>query len=328
MTITSDSLQDRLQQAREKREASTTLSQTSLRLFDGEGDGIAGLWIDRFGEVIIVHLREDRRALQEQLRGLSPHLPELFGVSSGYLRIHETDPKNSALHSAVLLFGDPIEELWVKEGALEFLVRPSQQVNGGLFLDARDLRCELARISSGKRVLNTFAFTGTLGIAAFSGDALEVVQVDISKSILRWAKENYERNFSSSPRDGMRFIAEDSRSFMARENRRIEGGKEPYDIVLIDPPAFGRSDGKPFRLLSELENLIQSGVSLLAEGGELFISCNVRQIGFEHLEKVASREGSRLGRRITNLERLLPPSDFTNRSLNAAHLRGIRLRVS
>lgn len=65
---------------------------------------------------------------------------------------------------------------------------------GGLFLDMQSVREYLAVSSSGFRVLNLFCFTGSLGVAALAGGAREVVQVDVSKMALTWAKENFELN--------------------------------------------------------------------------------------------------------------------------------------
>ena len=107
--------------------------------------------------------------------------------------------------------------------------------------------------ASGKkvRVLNLFGYTGGASIAAALAGA-EVCHVDASKGAVHWASENARA--SEVPNDRIRWIVEDARKFVAREVRR----GSVYDVVLLDPPVFGRGNqGEVWRLEEDLRPLLQ-----------------------------------------------------------------------
>ena len=85
------------------------------------------------------------------------------------------------------------------------------------------------------KVLNLFAYTGAASIAALKEGA-EVVHVDSSRGMIDWAKENVKSNHLEN--ETIRFLVDDVKKFVKRELRR--GNK--YDIILMDPPSFGRGD--------------------------------------------------------------------------------------
>lgn len=122
---------------------------------------------------------------------------------------------------------------------------------------------ELAAISTvglGRppRVLNLFAYTGVASLVACLAGA-EVTHVDASKPAVTWAKQNQE---ASSMKDAaLRWIVDDARKFVAREVRR---GRQ-YDMILIDPPKFGRGpDGEIWNLFTDLPPLMRDCVAILA----------------------------------------------------------------
>ncbi|MCB0353695.1 MAG: class I SAM-dependent methyltransferase, partial [Bdellovibrionales bacterium] len=238
-----------------------------VRWIDDNGDGFPGLVVDGYGDLGMLHARSLKREIESSLVEIAKYFVDQKIFRSVYLRRRREGAECTAKEPAELVFGDPVREIWVREGALEFLIRPEDQVNSGLFIDMRDLRGWLLRESLGFKVLNLFCFTGTLGVAALNGGAQEVVQVDISKRALRWAQENFERNRREGAQ--MRVIAEDCRAFVARELRRVKKGLRPYDLVILDPPVFGRSAGKPFRLGEEVAGLVGASLELLTRTGTL-----------------------------------------------------------
>jgi len=308
-------------------------AQTSevVRAFDTSGDGIRGLFIDRFGSVAIAHLVEGECEARcgADLEFAAPALLQLYGITALYRWIHQRNARASAAGGVTLLAGVATPEVWSREGSVRFLVKPEANVNGGLFLDTREIRTELFRTSAGTRVLNTFCFTGSLGLAAWCGGAREVVQVDISKGILNWARENYAGNEGSGTGE-MRFIAEDSRAFMERELRRVErGDKAPFDTVIVDPPSFGSSGGVTFSFKEDIEAILSLAFRLLATGGRLFFTTNYRQMTIAELERVVRDAARGAGRAIVLLESLRPPTvDFTAPLETSFAMRGFLVRVS
>ena len=115
------------------------------------------------------------------------------------------------------------------------------------------------------KVLNLFAYTGAASVACLSAGA-SVVHVDSSRGMVDWAKENVESsNLSDKP---IRFIVDDVVKFVEREIRR--GNK--YDIILMDPPSFGRGSNKEvWNIETDLYNLVNKCTEILSDDPLLFL---------------------------------------------------------
>jgi len=298
-------------------------TEPMLRACDGVGDGLPGLYIDRLGSLAVVHLHEGSPIEEAALGACADVLLPLYGVQTIYLRVHYDDPRRSARAGARLLGGVRCEATWVHEGRLELLVQPELNVNGGIFLDMREVRRQLGRTCRELQVLNTFCFTGSLGLAAFAGGAREVVQVDISKSILGWARENFQRN-ATRGQGKMRFIEEDCRAFLRREVRRLERVRSPYVLIILDPPSFGSSGGVTFSLERDLPELLDLAVALLGPGGRLLATMNNRRFPRSELEAAVHRAAGVCQRVIESVTALQPPrTDFTSSSEDSTAMRGV-----
>jgi 23S rRNA (cytosine1962-C5)-methyltransferase len=298
-----------------------------LRLFDGDGDGRSDFSVDRFGTLLVgrVHVAAGVRGqiefemAQEGLRAFCENSSE---IESGYLWSESRADVNSGRAECHHVYGPECSELRVRESGCFFHVRPQATPSAGLFLDTRDIRSHLMQFSHGKRVLNTFCFTGSLGIAAACGGAQEVVQVDIQKSILSLCKLNVDSNIIPGT---VRIICEDTLSFMRREVRRLESGKAGYDVVIIDPPTFGTSGNVRFSLEKSLGELLALGARLLNPGGELFLTCNTTRISPSSICKLQRAVVPEL----KVLRHILPPpEDFpSGASEQSANMRGVHFRA-
>ena len=115
------------------------------------------------------------------------------------------------------------------------------------------------------KVLNLFAYTGAASIAALKQGA-EVVHVDSSRGMIDWAKENVKSNHLEN--ETIRFLVDDVKKFVKRELRR--GNK--YDIILMDPPSFGRgAKNEVWSIEKDLYNLVDDCTKLLSDKPLLFI---------------------------------------------------------
>ena len=115
------------------------------------------------------------------------------------------------------------------------------------------------------KVLNLFAYTGAASIAALKEGA-EVVHVDSSRGMIDWAKENVKSNHLEN--ETSRFLVDDVKKFVKRELRR--GNK--YDIILMDPPSFGRgAKNEVWSIEKDLYNLVDDCTKLLSDKPLLFI---------------------------------------------------------
>lgn len=115
------------------------------------------------------------------------------------------------------------------------------------------------------KVLNLFAYTGGASIAALMENA-SVVHVDASRGMIDWAKENVKANHLEEK--NIHFFVDDVVKFVKREIRR--GNK--YDIIIMDPPSFGRGSKKEvWNIEKDLFSLVKDATELLSEDPELFL---------------------------------------------------------
>lgn len=285
-------------------------STNAYRLFNGSGDGMDGLVIERFGDILIVQLHEQRlRCHQEDLRDAVESLHDRLGTQAVYKKFFLRDrgevPKEiDALHrDPAPWIGQPAPpEHTVLENDLRFLIRPYHGFSVGLFLEHRRNRQRIRELAAGRRVLNTFCYTGSFSIAAVVGGAACVTSVDLSKPYLAWCRDNFALNNLET--DGHWFFSSDIFEFFQRARRQ----NRRYDLIILDPPSFGRlrRPARVFTLTDQLDDLVRQAVEQLDPGGIVLLGVNHRQIGCARLEKALFATG----RPCTILERPALPPDF------------------
>jgi 23S rRNA (guanine2445-N2)-methyltransferase / 23S rRNA (guanine2069-N7)-methyltransferase len=146
----------------------------------------------------------------------------------------------------------------VAENGLLFEVNFSDYLDTGLFLDHRDTRGWLRDLSSGKRFLNLFAYTGTATVYAAAGGATESVTVDLSSTYLAWARRNLALNELDAPAHTR--VKADTLPWI----KKAAAVGENYDLVFCDPPTFSNS-----KSMDGTWDIQRDHVSLLADLGEL-----------------------------------------------------------
>lgn len=136
---------------------------------------------------------------------------------------------------------------------------PEQSYNWDIIID------KIKKEKRNIKVLNLFAYTGALSVAALSAGA-SVVHVDSSKGMVSWAKENVKlSNLEDKP---IRFIIDDVIKFVKREIRR--GNK--YDIIIMDPPSYGKgSNNEVWSVEKDLYNLVSDCTELLSDNPVMFL---------------------------------------------------------
>ena len=174
----------------------------------------------------------------------------------------------------------------VAEGDLLYRVNLSNYLDAGLFLDARKKRALIRSAAEGKRVLNLFAYTCSLSVAAAKGAARQVDSVDLSNTYLEWGQINFALNglesrcveaeeFLRSPVHGENtLIRDDATRFI----QRAAAKHLRWDLIILDPPSF--SNSKKMRGTLDIRrdylDLIRRCLSLLSPGGTLWFSSNAR----------------------------------------------------
>ncbi|HOW72987.1 MAG TPA: class I SAM-dependent methyltransferase [Phycisphaerae bacterium] len=284
----------------------------ALRLVHGDADGLPGLVIERYGDVLVAQLHEGRLAVGEDtLRPAIENLRRRLGLRAVYKKSFVRDrghvaPDLTEVHAdPTPWLGDPVEpQVTVRENGLRFVVRPYEGFAVGLFLEHRENRRRVRELAAGRRVLNCFSYTGGFSVAAAAGGAVVVHSVDLSRRYLEWCKANFATN-GIDPADHL-FFRSDVFEFYKRATRQ----KRRYDLIILDPPTFSRlrRPDRTFILADELERLVGGGVTLLDPGGMLLLAANDRRLAMTRLEEAVAAGAH--PRESSIIERPSLPVDF------------------
>ena len=271
-------------------------------------DSGAGRKLERFGKIVVD--RPEPQALW------SPHLARVTWDEAHAVFAGEDDEDKGRWR-----IEKPVPESWpVKVRGVTMLCRLSGFRHLGLFPEQLPhWEWMLARLAECRderpRVLNLFAYTGAASLLAAAAGA-HVTHVDASKKAIAWAKENQAASkLEDAP---VRWILDDAKKFVAREVRR---GKS-YDLILVDPPKFGRGpDGEIWDLFTSLPSLMTDCANLLAPAQAALVltvyAIRASALAFDQLvrEVLGARGGSfesgELAIREDKGERAVPTSLFT-----------------
>ena len=175
-------------------------------------------------------------------------------------------------------------EWTAQENGLKFKLKSHQGQSPGLFLDQRENRKWVMNNSENKSVLNLFSYTSGFSVCAAVGKAKEVTTVDLSKSFIEWSKENFTLN-ELPPSPQFQFWSADTMLFMKgaiNKNRK-------WDLIICDPPTFGRSDKGVFQIEKDVDLLLQNCFQCLYPGGQILFSTNFEkwntELLFQHVRK-------------------------------------------
>lgn len=203
---------------------------TGYRLINGEGDSLPGLVVDKYDKVLVVQI--STLGMEKLKPFILSELKRLLSPRSIYEKSLSPSRKEEGLEPFQGLWeGEEVDEIEILENGLKFRISIKEGQKTGFFLDHREMRNQIRRLSFGKKVLNCFSYTGGFSVYAASGGALSVDSVDISEKALNEAKINTELNPSNGCRH--QFFCEDVFEFLRRSPL-------DYDLVILDPPAFAK----------------------------------------------------------------------------------------
>jgi 23S rRNA (cytosine1962-C5)-methyltransferase len=279
-----------------------TKHESAFRLFNGFLEGCPDIVIDLYASTAVIHNYADN---PEQGALLVQEAQQFLNASLGWLRAGIVKTRNGATQEdkcGQLLFGTELDRK-IKEHETLYAINLTMNRDSSLYLDTRNLRKWIIENLRGKSVFNSFAYTGSFGVAALKGGATQVVQVDLNREFLNIAQESYSLN--SFPIKKGSFIPRDF--FEQVGNMKRE--KKTFDCAIIDPPFFSTtSKGKvdqekeSARLINKVRPLINDGGYLIAINNALFVSGN------EYMQTLESlcKDG------YLKIKELIPvPEDFT-----------------
>jgi 23S rRNA (cytosine1962-C5)-methyltransferase len=249
---------------------------TAVRVVNGEGDRLPGVVVDRYGDVLVCQLLTAGAARLAQVvfdvlqARLAPRT--IYERSEGAVRREEGLADATGVRVGV----EPPVPLEIEEDGARFLVDVVGGQKTGFFLDQREARRVVRRLAAGRRVLNTFAYTGAISVVAGLGGAAAVDSVDASRPALALAERAWEHN--ALPGSCARFVA-------ANVFEHLRAIDDAYDLVVVDPPPFVRRRGDVDAGLRGYKDVNLHAIRRLASAG-LLLTCSCSQ----HVTREAFRE--------------------------------------
>jgi 23S rRNA (cytosine1962-C5)-methyltransferase len=295
-------------------------STNAYRIVNGEGDYLPGLIVDRYGGTLVVQCST---AGMDRLKGILANLlTKEFQPASIYERSDVALRKEEGLaESSGLLYGKEVPEfIEIEEYGCRFRANVKKGQKTGFYLDQRENRFFLEGLSKGKKVLDSFCYTGGFSIHAGLGGARDVTLVDSSEEALAIAEEHFTLNQSEKiPHQMIRGDVFD-----------ILRGLEPgYDIVILDPPPFAKKKGHLPRASRGYKDLNLQAFRLLNEEGLLLTFSCSHHMSWDLFQKIVFSAALDSGRKVQLLGRLGHPWDhpFDICHPEGEYLRGLICKV-
>lgn len=253
------------------------------RLVHGEGDGLPGLVVDRYGDTAVI--KADTTAVAGLLEPLAAALmdahPELSRVverqADGRLRAWAGDL--------------PAGPFSIREHGLVLEADLERGHKTGLYLDQRENRRRVGRLAAGRRVLNLFSYSGGFSVAAALGGAGQVCSVDIAAPALEAARRNFALSGLNPEDRAYSFVQGDCLDFLS-------GDQRPWDLIVLDPPSMAPSAAARPKALGQYRMLNQRCLERLSPGG-ILVSCSCSShVGAADLRTLLAEAAAQAGREL------------------------------
>ncbi|MFN0121033.1 MAG: class I SAM-dependent methyltransferase [Blastocatellia bacterium] len=245
--------------------------ETVWRLFSGFQEGCADLVVEVYGRTAVIHDYAESPAQS----AVAPHAiaflrEQLPWVDAILLKQrHATAPPQ---RNGTLITGTSTAKR-IREAGVWYCVDLALNRDTGFYPDTRNVRQWARENLAGKTVLNTFAYTGSLGVAARAGGAARVAHLDLRRQFLNIARASYTLN--GFPIEKQDFLSGDFWPLTSRLNRA--GAR--FDCLFLDPPLFSVTQYGTVdlprnydRLINKVRPLINNGGCLVAINNAVFVS--------------------------------------------------------
>ncbi|MBR5716399.1 MAG: class I SAM-dependent rRNA methyltransferase [Bacteroidales bacterium] len=317
----------------------------AYRLVHGEGDGLPGLIIDVYAHTAVMQahtagIHYIRQALAEDLiRVAGAEIRNVYYKSETTLGYktearQEAEAEGASVNGYLIIDGKPVEDA-AQGRALEQTISDVALENGlkfhvdwlkgqktGFFVDQRENRALVERFARGRKVLNMFCYTGGFSFYAMRGGAELVHSVDVSKQAIGFTNANVELNYPNDPRhqayvadvfdflkDPSRFIGNHGDSFSPSSREGVGGEAFPYDLVILDPPAFAKHRKVLHNALRGYQKLNAKVLEKMPSGSILFTFSCSQVVTKEDFRCAVFSAAAQTGRRVRILYQLHQPAD-------------------
>lgn len=263
-----------------------------FRLINGEGDFMPGLIADYYNGIVV--LQAHSQGMHNNFQTFADILAELltdklvavFDKSSSTLPRTKSEDK--------YIYGATPEEWEVKEDGNKFLINFYEGQKTGFFIDQRENRALVRSLAAGKRVLNTFGYTGGFSLSALRGNAEYVETVDISKKAISLCERNVALNFDNANHKG---VAEDVLPYLSTID-------ENYDIIILDPPAFAKNHRNLKQGLKGYKNINQRAIEKIKTGGLILTFSCSQAVSTEDFKQMVFTSAANANRKVRIVKQL------------------------
>ena len=288
VTLDRDFFKKKIRFAIDYRKTLDSENLSNCRLIFGEADGLPGLIVDRYNELLVTQissygLDQNKQMIYELLLEVMRELGE--DVKAIYERNDIAIREKEGLEMYKGFWGETKvnTKTVIVENGLKLNVDVENGQKTGYFLDQKSNRYLLRKMSKGKRVLDCFSHTGGFALNAALGGATESTAVDVSQTALDQAKANALLNHLE---DRMKFIKADVFDFL---DTLQEGA---YDIIVLDPPAFTKSRKTIHAAYNGYKNINKKAMIALNHGGYLITCSCSRFMEIDNFEKMLREAAS------------------------------------
>ena len=240
------------------------LGSESRRLLHGRGghfEGLEHVAIDWFAPVILVTFYQEKKGNSAVIESLVESARANSQVAA-IVRQERHLPKGPK----VTVYGELPAQVLASESGLNYHLSLDRNQNHGFFLDMKPGRDWIRETASGKRVLNLFAYTCSLSVAALAGGAESVVNLDMASGALATGRKNHQLNFAPDLSQRASYLPHD---LFKSWGRLVRGA--PYDLIVIDPPS---NQGKSFRAESHYPKILRRLPELLTKDSQILACLN------------------------------------------------------
>jgi len=269
-------------------------NEDALRIVYGEGDGLPGLVVDRYGEVLAVQLLT--LGMERRRSAVLEALQEIFQPAAIIARNDVAVRELEGLPQRVeLLEGRLPVELIVSEHGLRSRVDILSGQKTGHFLDQKENHLALNGRVAGRRVLDLFCYSGNWSLHAAKFGARQVLGVDISAAAVTLARDNARRN-------GFEPVCSFQQADVFELLRDLRRDQERFGVIILDPPAFVKSRKKLPEAIKGYLTVNRRALELLEPGGYLFTCSCSHHMDRETFRDVLGQAGRQAGRTLRLVE--------------------------
>lgn len=282
------------------------------RVVHAEADGIPGLIVDRYADVVVFQIHTaGMELLRDQIvEGIKSALKPKAIVERSDVEARGMEGLRD--RPTGVLFGKVEKPITFKEAGIKFYADVLHGQKTGFFLDQRGARMAVGKLADGKRVLNLFGYTGAFSVHAALGGASFVSTVDISNAALQTAMENFKLNkLDPDDESHFEFLEANVMDYLSDSKFDIQDSK--FDLIICDPPAFAKSEKHLPQALKAYTDINAACLRLLQPGGILLTSsCSGRldPEGFRNMLRIAA---GRAGKQVRVREWIGHPIDHAER---------------